>query len=656
MDENERRFQFLQPNRDLESNWALDVAKQLEEYLLEICLGPDLANGHVPINFAEAALLLQGSIQIYSRKVEYLYSLVLHALEFISQKSRQDQQEKSSIHPDGSDADAIVDDENEEFLSLDDVPVEANINLDEDISKDDQLSHFVKPPASLLVLEGDHLDIGDSGDLTSYQIATSSLHRDFLLLDPCDAESIDCFLKVNKSTLGNTSVSAGSSLRSKSRRSFFQSPSRRSASAQKSGLGKSQDIDPNASRVDSNNKSPHGQDLPEDNTFFGGDLFDEDDVGEDSDDDPWKPLNPHEPGTLKVKPFKKGNFVRARRVSHTEEYSISLQFPVAKLHGTISPEFAEALEALTNALKNTPASHSPPPFEKLRQTLVSASNGNCGIHGDPVNENEDFKFENGFDDFEDADIDLPNDNYKENEAPLQPEQESVGGDAFVDKDLNARASLEDLCRAHLDALLASIAESEKQTELAARVSTWKQKIEHNLEEQDSHPPFDIHAYGERLIEKLSLDPKRNSGLPFTDIVGGQEKHEVARSFSALLQLVNNGNVVLDKVSSNGAAFCFSAANPFYVRLLSSSKKHEEMLSYKAPSFAGKHGMSLKRLKSPLGKGCQNQANEASLTSSSFQEVTSSGTFSHSNSKSSLNTGRVKCTPEGKRRRKSRLTK
>lgn len=33
-----------------------------------------------------AALLLQGSIQVYSRKVEYLYSLVLHALEFVTQK------------------------------------------------------------------------------------------------------------------------------------------------------------------------------------------------------------------------------------------------------------------------------------------------------------------------------------------------------------------------------------------------------------------------------------------------------------------------------------------------------------------------------------------------------------------------------------------
>ena len=36
-----------------------------------------------------------------------------------------------------------------------------------------------------------------------------------------------------------------------------------------------------------------------------------------------------------------------------------------------------------------------------------------------------------------------------------------------------------------DALLASIAENEKQTELATRVSTWKQRIEQALEEQVS---------------------------------------------------------------------------------------------------------------------------------------------------------------------------
>ncbi|KAL2519219.1 Condensin-2 complex subunit H2 [Abeliophyllum distichum] len=72
----------------LESNWAVDLAKNLEEYFIKICSGEISGHddAHLSVNFAEAALLLQGSIQVYSRKVEYLYSLVLHALEFISQK------------------------------------------------------------------------------------------------------------------------------------------------------------------------------------------------------------------------------------------------------------------------------------------------------------------------------------------------------------------------------------------------------------------------------------------------------------------------------------------------------------------------------------------------------------------------------------------
>eukprot|EP01018_Ginkgo_biloba_P027960 Gb_06953 [translate_table: standard] len=134
-----------------------------------------------------------------------------------------------------------------------------------------------------------------------------------------------------------------------------------------------------------------------------------------------------------------------------------------------------------------------------------------------------------------------------------------------------------------DALLHSIAESEQQTELASRVSTWKQKIEKNLEEQDSHPPFDIHVYGERVLNQLMLNGNR--GLKsFAEIVEDQEKHEVARTFSALLQLVNNGNVALEKGISGSQSFCFTAEKPFFVKLLSSNKRHQEMLSYKAPSM------------------------------------------------------------------------
>ena len=51
------RFQTVQPLRDLESNWAVDLAKNLEEYLLKICSGEITGddNAHFSVNFAEGS-------------------------------------------------------------------------------------------------------------------------------------------------------------------------------------------------------------------------------------------------------------------------------------------------------------------------------------------------------------------------------------------------------------------------------------------------------------------------------------------------------------------------------------------------------------------------------------------------------------------------
>jgi len=55
--------------------------------------------------------------------------------------------------------------------------------------------------------------------------------------------------------------------------------------------------------------------------------------------------------------------------------------------------------------------------------------------------------------------------------------------------------------------------------------------------QDTRSPFDIHQYGEIVLDKLSLEADSGGSMPFTDVVKGQAKHDVARIFSALLQLV-----------------------------------------------------------------------------------------------------------------------
>ncbi|NWS61582.1 CNDH2 protein, partial [Chunga burmeisteri] len=130
MEEVESRFlHLLQPIRDLTKNWEVDVAAQLGEYLEEldqICISFD--NGKTTMNFIEAALLIQGSACIYSRKVEYLYMLVYQTLDFISNKKREKQ--PSSLGQDGKDADASFGSEEEEFLSLDDIKDTSQANVD----------------------------------------------------------------------------------------------------------------------------------------------------------------------------------------------------------------------------------------------------------------------------------------------------------------------------------------------------------------------------------------------------------------------------------------------------------------------------------------------------------------------------------------------
>ncbi|NXF96566.1 CNDH2 protein, partial [Eubucco bourcierii] len=135
MEELESRFlHLLQPIRDLTKNWEVDVAAQLGEYLEEldqICISFD--NGKTIMNFVEAALVIQGSVSIYSKKVEHLYQLVYQTLDFICNKKRQKQ--PCSVGPDGKDTDATFGTEQEEeFLSLDDIgdSNEASVDLRRD--------------------------------------------------------------------------------------------------------------------------------------------------------------------------------------------------------------------------------------------------------------------------------------------------------------------------------------------------------------------------------------------------------------------------------------------------------------------------------------------------------------------------------------------
>lgn len=137
MDETNRFKHLLDPIRDLASNWDIDIADELGNYLEELeTLTITFDDGQTNLNFAEAALVIAGSTAIYSKKVEYLHQLVMKALEYISNQ-RQGNKSSNSSNKQRSLHMSIEEDERMLFtndianLLVDDVLEEAqNIDLE----------------------------------------------------------------------------------------------------------------------------------------------------------------------------------------------------------------------------------------------------------------------------------------------------------------------------------------------------------------------------------------------------------------------------------------------------------------------------------------------------------------------------------------------
>ena len=139
MNDGEGKFKgLLDPIRDLAANWDIDIADSLTEYLDELenlRITIDGQNGANSVNFATAALLIQGSTAVYSKKVEYLHQLVLQALELITTQKAGTNSTNANSKQKISQS-SILEEERllfgteSSFLLLDDVVEEgSNINL-----------------------------------------------------------------------------------------------------------------------------------------------------------------------------------------------------------------------------------------------------------------------------------------------------------------------------------------------------------------------------------------------------------------------------------------------------------------------------------------------------------------------------------------------
>ena len=122
-------------------------------------------------------------------------------------------------------------------------------------------------------------------------------------------------------------------------------------------------------------------------------------------------------------------------------------------------------------------------------------------------------------------------------------------------------SFAELCRAHIRAFAKGAERYASETKLSQRVGHWQDRLVPLLEEEERRPVFDIHEYGQKVVESMqeNIQNHKTKNMEEKPLVRFQEltrncpDHEVCRMFLATLSLANSGNLQLIDEVRNGAS-------------------------------------------------------------------------------------------------------
>ncbi|XP_074937914.1 condensin-2 complex subunit H2 isoform X1 [Phalacrocorax aristotelis] len=617
MEEVESRFvHLLQPIRDLTKNWEVDVASQLGEYLEEldqICISFD--NGKTTMNFAEAALLIQGSACIYSRKVEYLYSLVYQTLDLISNKKREKQ--PSSVGPDGKDADATFGaEEKEEFLSLDDIEDSSQASVDMKKEHQPNAVNIVPlTPMSLVPLEEaekrDNPLFSRKGEMLGsrkdFRMNTCTPHATgaFLLelagLSPTCLQQRQCERSPSRAAAGVPSCVLGSPR---------ESVSIGGAPIQALSFSEDGGPDDDNSRGDDVEMAPVANEHIEAQRNAPrpkGYMLRERAPAEEPKAhikemlDPWQSLDPF--GDSEDKPFKKG---RPFLVPHGLDDVVG-----GKRKRKGSRKLQDFMKWFSAAYNNVPDSRKPkrkgPTFADLevlywkqlkkRMAVQRKLQGQAGPLWRlpaplPCEEELDLlEEERGADCYEGA-----VDDFVEHED-IQPEvQEELGERATDPHDLDS-LGYEELVRRNVELFIANSQKYMQETALSQHIRRWEEQMGPLLQEQEERAPFDIHSYGDMLVSSCGRLGEWHS---FASLVAGQPPFEVCRYMLASLQLANDYMVEL--AQSPGLDTGLDTAR---LRLLTHERAQDRFRAFQLPSACSSAGETSQVSPSPAPQNPEN---------------------------------------------------
>lgn len=587
-----RLSDLLSPIRDPTKNWEVNIAATLEEYLSKLeGLHLTFHNGCLSLNFAQAALIIQGSTSVYCKKVEYLCSLCQQVLHIISSERRiQPQSNDVCKEKDTAFSSGTCDD----FCSLDDLKIQKGLDLADDEYSSSTKRKLPLTPVMLIRLderEKGHIMLLNSkgeiiGNKQDYHLNICDLEDSGALSFPMPfSESVvesaapDFSVIPNDSDNGDDDFGSASVDDDVSRqKSCSPCPSNFDVHTEKNNISVpivNDKLDV-ATEKDNLNTSKEKDNL---NTSKEKDKSDG--CVEKVPSKPQRKSLRHEAlkakrdaaGKQKVDSSKNSTqtsvITKAKKRKATKKLPMKLKEDVRKstdssektnppqiLHldpvegfccqGFYSPKCKIPRVALkmptVDILGNILWEENP------KVSFLSQDKKGRSINqdtSDEIHENGDEgklsdEDDNGcpFPGADDYDDDLPEVNKGDNENLLQPPCSSSEADKGECAEV---PSSEELTHKSVESYLNSIAHYCRTDDLTKKVNEWEERIKPVLRLENRREAFDIHAYEGRVMRNFE-ENNRKQTVYFSKICEGKQKWEVCRYFLASLQLANSYDI------------------------------------------------------------------------------------------------------------------
>ncbi|XP_053718520.1 condensin-2 complex subunit H2 isoform X1 [Synchiropus splendidus] len=551
----ESRFaHLLQPIRDLTKNWDIDVASELNDYLEELdemCITFD--GGQTRLNFAEAALLIQGSTCIYSKKVQLLHDLVYQTMEYINNRNDKNNKKAAAADSENGGADDNHGDARDDEPELTCITLEASKDTHQIDSTVLQVLSLL--PESLISSETHEKQelplISVKGEILYSQkdFRINMFHpgeADFFLLTHGSAPYVNVRdyepqqQPQDRAVCGNeaaplSGVSFGGG----------DAPEEDFLPLENSGMELDQQVEEHVERHQAPGegrgvrerqqveaeKSRKPEAPPAVNCWELHDLYAN--LGGD------KPLQPG-------KCYKVPNGLEDRGKRKRKHQSALQEFtrwfkgiydpPEHKLKN--GPKCTDLNYIYLSTMKDKMKSRKRVnrrmglivSDEELRQTFLQPESAGAQLVEEPAQG------------FQHPDLDDTDDNHQDfpEDAPAEFDE----GEELKSPDDGL--SYEDLVRLRVEQLVATSNGYVQETALSRRVKEWEENIKPVLDLQEKRPAFDIHEYGNRIVSSLSEVGQRRL---FSSLVSDLDNFEACKFLLASLQLANDYTVEIDSTGS-----------------------------------------------------------------------------------------------------------